>query len=245
VADLNTYLAAHFLTTKQLAAVCLLSEQQLLELVESRLIPRPSYVVSRSTVKSYVFGEMQAVGAIDGQYFHPASKVWVDAALRVLAEVGGQHASETLRVRFAQKLRDALAELNSTTWRLHDSFADDGSAIHEGLRLRIESVWEHFLQGTFGLCVANPISEAAIARKEVLQEKLSALSENGARATYTQTEANTLLELIDAYAKSAMPFSPIEYPVSSRKRLVEDLSARIASAQQGAQEGRPINSRAP
>lgn len=34
-------------------------------------------------------------------------------------------------------------------------------------------------------------------------------------------------ELIDAYAAAAMPFSPIEYPRSSRKRLVENLRANL------------------
>jgi hypothetical protein len=98
----------------------------------------------------------------------------------------------------------------------------------EGLRARVESTWEHFLLGTFGLCVADPSSEAAIARKEVLQEKLTMLSDNGAKNEFSEAEARALLELIDAYAQAAMPFSPIEYAVSSRKRLVEDLSARIA-----------------
>ena len=34
-------------------------------------------------------------------------------------------------------------------------------------------------------------------------------------------------ELIDDYAASAMFFSPVEYALSSRKRLVEDLRANI------------------
>jgi hypothetical protein len=35
----------------------------------------------------------------------------------------------------------------------------------------------------------------------------------------------------------AMPFSPVEYPISSRKRLVEDLSANIANARLRAESG--------
>jgi hypothetical protein len=70
----------------------------------------------------------------------------------------------------------------------------------------------------------------AIARKEVLQEKLTALSANGSRFAYSADEALAMLDLIDAYADSAMPFSPIEYAVSSRKRLVEDLATRIRTA---------------
>ena len=38
----------------------------------------------------------------------------------------------------------------------------------------------------------------------------------------------TLATEIDAYADAAMPFTPREYPVTSRKRLVEDLKALLA-----------------
>lgn len=101
-------------------------------------------------------------------------------------------------------------------------------------------MWEHFLQGTFGLCVANPLSEEAIAWKEVLQEKLTTLSDNGARAVFSAPKAQAMLELIDAYAQSAMPFSPVEYSVSSRKRLVEDLRARTKAHQKSADQPAPV-----
>jgi len=200
-------------------------------LIQRQLIPAPSYFVTDSgTVKSYVFGEMAAPGSLPGDFFHPANTVWVDIARRIIANSDPQAAYQQLKARFARNLQTALADLNATTWRLRDSFNDDGSPITEGLRVRIESLWEHFLQGTFGLCVANPISEAVIARKEVLQEKLSKLSENGFKVAFSAQELQTILELIDAYAEVSMPFSTVEYHKSSRKRLVEDLRMRIADA---------------
>jgi hypothetical protein len=125
-------------------------------------------------------------------------------------------------------MQRALGELNLSVWRLRDSFADDGAVIAEGLAVRVDSMWEHFLWGTFGLCVANPASADEIARKEVLQEKLTVLSENGSKQHFTADEQPALLELIDAYSHAAMPFSPAEYPMCSRKRLVDDLLARLA-----------------
>jgi hypothetical protein len=38
-----------------------------------------------------------------------------------------------------------------------------------------------------------------------------------------------LLQLIDDYAISSMPFSPAEYERSSRKRLVDDLRSAVAN----------------
>jgi hypothetical protein len=237
--DLDTYLARHFLDIERFAAACGISTDDLRELVRERLVPGPSYVVSESALSSYVFGRMPAPGAIDGEYFHPATTVWVKLARDVLRDVGRSRAHDALKQRFAANFEHALAELNASTWRLRDSFADDGALIAEGMHDRVESAWDHFLHGTFGLCVANPVSEAAIARKEVLQEKLAALSD-AAIADRTSEETREVLRSIDAYAAAAMPFSPIEYPLSSRKRLVEDLSARIA-AREGARHADPAS----
>lgn len=227
MSELDAYLSQYFLDSEQMAAECRLPLAEFLALVRDQLIPGPSYVVSGGdTLKSYVFGEM-AARARDGAYFHPSTAVWVERARQVIAVAGREQAHAVLRARFAEQLRSALAALNASTWPLVDSFADDGTVIAEGMDKRMRSIWAHFVHGTFGLCVAQPVSEAAIARKEVLQEKLTTLSANGTRSVYTADEALAMLELIDAFADSAMPFSPVEYAVSSRKRLVEDLAARI------------------
>jgi hypothetical protein len=236
MSDLDQYLARYFVNAEQFAAMCELPHREISNLIRDRLIPKPSYVVADSHVTSHVFGKMRAEGAIDGEYFHPANRVWVVVARKVVDEVGARAAHDELKKRFSQNLIRALGELNDSIWRLRDSFADDGSVIDDGLRARVDSMWVHFLEGTFGLCVANPSSEAAIARKEVLQEKLTQLSDNGSRKSFSVEEARTVLELIEAYSEAAMPFSPIEYARSSRKRLVEDLVARIKS--QGSDEDR-------
>lgn len=231
MSELDVYLSQYFLDTEQMAAASGLPVAALLTLVRERLVPGPSYVVANgATLKSYVFGEMAAGAAKEGSFFHPATAVWVDRAIHVIAEVGREQAGTVLRARFAERMQAALAELNDSTWRLPDCFAEDGTAIPDGIAKRMQSIWAHFMHGTFGLCVANPVSEMAIAGKEVLQEKLTALSANGTRFAYTADEALAMLDLIDAFADSAMPFSPIDYPISSRKRLVDDLAARIRLA---------------
>ena len=49
------------------------------------------------------------------------------------------------------------------------------------------------------------------------------LTGNGSRVADTEDGKRELLALIEAYARASMPFSPAEYPYSSRKRLVDDL----------------------
>jgi hypothetical protein len=225
---LDDYLSLHFITQAELAARCNLSCDELSQLIEQRLVMAPSYTVSQErTIASHVFGSMRCDGARAGSYFHPASVTWVNRAVAVVDEVGELAALDTLHQGFAHNFSAALKELNSTLWRLPDCFDEGGELVAAGMQKRIESAWEHHLLGTFGLCVANPESEAAIARKEIVQEKLSMLSENGAKKSFTRSEAEMLLELIDEYAMRCMPFSPIEYPLSSRRRLVSDLRPRV------------------
>lgn len=220
---LDTYLARFFLNEAQLLAAASMDAAELNAMIDSALVPEPSYTVSADgKVTSFVFGEMPAPGAQAGRYFHPSQLVWIARARAAQAH---------MKEQFTERFCTALAELNASTWRLPDSFADDGTVIAEGLEARTDSAWKYFLKGTFGMCVANPVSEAEIALKEVLQEKLTHLSANGSRTAFSASEAREMAALIDAYAEAAMPFSPVEYPVSSRKRLVEDLRARLHAAQ--------------
>ncbi len=232
MSDLDTYLGSHYWPADRFAAACEISLEEMGEWIQGRLIPAPSYIVSESSVvKSYAFGEMAAPNSTPGHYFHPVNTIWVGIARPFLAGPTPMAASEALKERFCRNFQAALADLNTTTWRLRDSFTDDGSPIADGLQTRCDSAWEHFLQGTFGLCVANPISEATIARKEILQEKLSHLSEKGLRKHFSPREGQEILDLIDEYAEAAMLFSPVEYDRSSRKLFVEDLRGRIRSSQ--------------
>jgi hypothetical protein len=227
--ELNNYLAKHYLSEAQLAAAGAIHADELDALIRNRLVPAPSYVVTDSgTLCSFVFGEMAAPGAAPGRYFHPSQLVWIDVARRAGAD--GHDAPARLKAQFSANFGAALAALNLATWRLHDSFDDDGAPIADGLRTRTDNAWEYFLNGTYGLCVANPISEAHIAYKEVLQEKLTQQSDNGKRTLFSPQQALATHELIDAYAAASMPFSPTEYALSSRKRLVEDLRANLLAS---------------
>lgn len=225
--ELDHYLAKHYLNGSQLQAAGVIRPDQHDILIGKRLVPAPSYVVTEDgTLRSCVFGEMPAPGAKPGSYFHPAQAAWIARARLAIFGGGIDDAEARLRARFTERFGAALASHHRTTWRMGDSFDDEGRPL-PGLAERTVAAWQHFLNGTFGLCVANPLSEAHIAHKEVLQEKLTKLSANGARTSYTPDEAAALRELIDAYAAAAMPFAPPEYPLSSRKRLVDDLRAFV------------------
>lgn len=208
--ELDRYLGKHYLNADAFAQACDIAVDELHDLIRRELIPRPSYVVRDGTLTSYVFGTLPAPGSTDGQYFHPGMAPWVAKARHDLVTNGVEGAGERARSTFIDAFVTALGELDKSLHRLADS------------------AWEHFQQGTFGLCVANPVDALAIARKEVLQEHLTVATQNGAKRSFDAAEIAIVRELIDDYAAASMPFSPIEYPRSSRKRLVDDLLPAVA-----------------
>ena len=111
-----------------------------------------------------------------------------------------------------------------------DCFDEAGSINSDGIQARVQINWQHFVHGVFSLCVAKPDTIANIVHKEIVQEKLTALSENGKRFQYDLEEREHLLALIEEYAAIAMPFSPLEFAKSSRKRLVDDLRASLLAS---------------
>jgi hypothetical protein len=221
--DVQIYLSHYYQNAEQFALSCAISPDTLTQLINEKLIPQPSYqVIAPDQLHSQAFGVLAAVGLTPGQYFHPGNRAWVRLALAATAESPEPH--DALKARFRQNFALALKALDLSTYRLLDSFTATGDAIMEGLDARTEAAWRAFLSGIFSLCVRDPTSEQAIARKEILQEALNALAANSATRQLSAQECAHGLELIDQYAQVAMPFSPLEYPRSSRKRLVEDLS---------------------
>lgn len=228
--DLDIYLKHNYKNAEQFAAACSISPDELANLVHEKLVPEPSYTVTDGgEFISQAFGKFQASGSTAGQYFHPGNTVWVAHAIEVRKKVGALQARRELKERFKSNFAAALMELDKTIFRLRDTFTDTGQVIPEGLDARTESAWIAFLGGIFGLCVADPSSEKSIARKEILQEALTQLSGNGSNANFSAEDRRQVLHLIDQYAHAAMPFSPLEYPRSSRKRLVEDLRKKLAA----------------
>lgn len=226
--SLDTYLKDYYQTADQLATVCSISTDELGALVSERLVPHASYtILEGDKLISQAFGEIDVQNSTPGQYFHPGNAAWIVLAIETKKKMGSQQAHRELKERFKKNFAIALQELDKGTFRLPDSFTESGEVLPKGLNLRTESAWGSFLKGIFSLCVADPSSERSIAHKEILQEALTELTDGGSKADFSAESRRHVIELIDQYAVAAMPFSPPEYPSSSRKRLVEDLKAKL------------------
>ena len=220
------YLDRHYYTAEQLADYSGVPVTLLESLMAQHLIPRPSDKVAGDILTSSAFGELDAQGAKAGSYYHPSSQQWIARA----QSIAGEKAADALEKFFFVNMAVELSHLNHRMYRLIDAFDENGRPLASGLEARIAGYWQSFLKGIFGLCVANPVSEREIAEKEILQEKLTTLTNNGEQCEGILLSRKELLLLVDQYEASSMPFSPVEYPISSRKRLVDDLRLKCAQS---------------
>lgn len=209
--SLETYLRTHFVDKTTFALTVGITVKRLDQLILAKAIPAATYTCDGLSVASAVFGVTTINESITGEFFRPECVRWVQLATQ--APTGSERAA--VLSQLSTELRTSLAE--------HYSSA-------ETIESKIEAYLPYFFNGTFGLCIADPSTGAGIVKKEMLQEKLIALTANGSIAAPAETSIKQLITLIDDYADSAMPFSPAEYERSSRKRLVDDLRLALANA---------------
>ncbi len=226
--SLHEYLQLHFCDAATLAAASNISTETLRSLITSNLVPNAAYVVDEGHLSSYAFGRMPAAEAPSGAWFSPANTPWVQRALQAISVYGQDAAAGQLRTRFQDDYCRAFRASHATEGPIPGYVRDDNHAFDShAFDADFDSVWSHFLAGTYSLCVQAANDEARIAEKEILQLRLSAATEGGEKLLYNAAESHAVHVLIDRYVEASMPFSPIEYARSSRRRLVEAVLPRL------------------
>lgn len=224
------YLRERFLDAPAFAAHCGIDGATLSRLIASGLAPGASYEVDEAgTMRSLVFGAVEAPGAPMGQWFNPSMAPWVARGHAALAAHDGDVAAATagLQARFREGYRAALRAVHSDEGPIPGFVDPLGHFDDAAFDAEFPSLWRHLIAGTYGLCVAHPLDEVHIAEKETVQARLTQLTANGSRRDFSDTEKTAVCALIARYRTVSMPFSPAEYHRSSRKRLVDDLLPHV------------------
>jgi hypothetical protein len=204
--NLIDYLQQHFLTRAQLLAHTGIAAR-LDELQAAGMMPRPSYRLRLDLACDSFFGQHEERQAIDW-YAHG----YVAWAGLLQALDGPQQAYEV----FAQRYRRRLAQLAV------DKLVFDPQALAGDAHIGAE--WQHFLDGTYGLCTRSGLPED-IAAKEAAISLIRALTETGARQGLNEEERQRLAAAVDLLDRASSPFAPHEVARSSRRRYVDEVRA--------------------
>lgn len=226
---IGDYLHGFFCEETTLARLSDIDVDRLRALIAAALVPKAAYVVANGAIASHVFGRMAAPGAPPGHWFSTANVAWIERALAAIADHGADDAPAALKARFESDYREALRASHVAEGPLPGLSRADGGFDDAGYDAQFDAVWTHFLAGTYSLCVRDAVDETRIAGKETLQLRLSAATDGGTKTGYSDAETQTVRCLISRYIEASMPFSPIEYRLSSRRRLVEDVLPHLRS----------------
>lgn len=193
--NLITYLDTHLLATPRLLAASGRTAEFLSSMQQAGMAPRPSYRLHMAIDCTSFFGEHSETCACD--YYAIGTVDW-------LTEVADLSDGAAAYALFSRRYRARVAQL--------------GAAPRSEDYLRSE--WQHFLDGTYGLCTASGLPEA-IADKEVAIENINALVENRGEQALTEDERLYLRHWVEVLDRASAPFAPHEVARSSRRRLVD------------------------
>jgi hypothetical protein len=185
-----------------------LDAPRLADLQQRGMAPQPSYRLRMAIDCESFFGAHQE--SCELAYYATGTAAW-------LADVAQLPDAAAAYALFARRYAARLAQLGAPP-RTDDY---------------LQSEWQHFLAGTYGLCTHDGLPEA-IAEKEAAIANIKSVIENRSEHALTGDEKLYLRHWVNVLDKASSPFAPHEVARSSRQRLVNDVRATYALDSNGA-----------
>jgi hypothetical protein len=195
------YLNSHFLTREQLLARSGIDGARLDALQALGMMPRPSYRLQVQLACDSYFGAHAESHAID--WYAQGMVAWA-GLLEALD--GPRQAFEVFAARYRRRLAQLAAD---------ETLSSDA---------HIAAEWQHFLDGTYGLCTRSGLPED-IAAKEAAIVLIRAMTALAARQGLDEEERGRLAGAVDLLDAASAPFAPHEVARSSRRRYVDEVRA--------------------
>jgi hypothetical protein len=201
---LITYLNQYFLTEEELLSILKVTKQELKGYQQNSLMPKPSYTLNLSLTSDSYFGLYADTQTVD--YYAKGYVAWLGTVILL-------------------KEKDCVFDVFRSRY-IHAvfGFKDKGIVIealmdNEELDVHVESEWQHFLDGTYGLCTRSGLPED-IAAKEVAIREIEMLCSHD---ELDREQINKLAVVVNLLDEASALFAPHERLRSSRERLVNQV----------------------
>ena len=222
------YMDKYFVEKTKLANTLNISTSQLLSFTELGVLPNYSYHIKNSNlVDTVVFGKLNIEQGIPGKYYAKSVQQWFNKAQKVVAHYPGNQVREQLQHQFEFEYSQQIKTLPQLIQLFPEIFDDHGTVLDTQLKMQAEETWNDHLNGSYGLCVVKSDSVSAIIEKQIAVRRLASATENGHKQKFNREQQTEFLQAAAEFDKIAMPFSPADYPLSSRKRLLDDIKAKL------------------
>ncbi len=206
------YITDNFLTLKEVSEQAAIELPTLQRMISEGLMPGPAYEIKEQVTIYSFFGE--CVETVKTAYYPHA---YVEKAQQIQAGNPLVSESATYKKEFCQTYKTLLATYSANKFGLQQYFNADGVPDGETLEAFIDSEWQHYLNGTYGLCTKNG-DFTEIALKEVMIAKIKHLAES---ETLTNDLLEELKEAVDLLDTVSADFAPFEKDRSSRAKYID------------------------
>ncbi|MDF4851795.1 DUF6058 family natural product biosynthesis protein [Vibrio parahaemolyticus] len=197
---LVNYLNENFITLEELAIVTKIDQQDIRAYQTEKLMPLASYKLDVALNCSSFTGTHSENYVME--YYAKGYISWLSTVHTLKSE-------ERVFEEFSNRYSRALSVLKGSKCEVATP----------GLNEIIMEDWEHFLQGTYGLCTQTGLPED-IAAKGFAVEQIKALLE---RDVLDSNEIKRLEYFVNLLDNASSPFAPHERLNSSRHRLVNEV----------------------
>jgi len=209
------YITENFLTLEKLATLSKVPVEQLREMMAANCLPGPAYeVTGHYTVRS-IFGEHQETVC---RAYYPKSHVVKAQAIAANSD-GYSKQNAALRQAFYRDYKKILVTKKAVDFGLEHLFDEAGQVKGDAADKLLASEWQHYLDGTYGLCTRGASVEE-IAMKETMIAKIIYLTD-----LLDQEKSQSLVDdlrcAVDALDAVSAPFGPHEVASSSRGRYID------------------------
>lgn len=221
------YLSTHFLTLAQLSQKTGVFQEEILLWIDRKWLPRHSYEVSSYLcVSSGVFGETPLPHTT--LCFYAKGLLPLIERIKTLAPKLSQSSlAVMIQESFQTAYQKAFVALEAHWYGFLEYFPFDGHPPGTSFSLYLQAIYQDWLQGHCGICVTHCERAEDIARKDIFQNHLKILTHDGKKEHFSSAEKQQIYFAVQQYRSVAMPFGPHDYPLSSRKKLVDDVMTRL------------------
>ncbi len=222
--NIKTYLDNHFLTLSQLARRARMPEEKISALIKAKCIPGPSYELRKSgMLYTYLFGKVGVAIKSSKRYYAPSVTAWIQRAQALAPGRDFRQIAKTMRTNFEKEFRQAMVDLDGRRFGFQRCFIKEGIFEEKQTTKMLKNKWRHFLEGTYGLCVKEPTTARSITRKLIAVSRLAQLTNDGKKKSFLPEERGQVISAMREFDAVVAKFDPVNYPISSRKRLLDDL----------------------
>ncbi|USD29909.1 hypothetical protein J8Z24_07515 [Pseudoalteromonas sp. SCSIO 43201] len=207
--ELIHYLQSYFITKEHLLRESRLSQTELNELIEKRLMPKAAYRLALNLKCDSFFGAHCDNSNLE--FYPQGALVWLGVVSQLRDE------AQAFDV-FSHRYKGQINRLKT------QGFTTKNTKLNGNIDSHLSSEWQYFLDGIYGLCTKTGLPED-IANKEaaiIIINEYLALEHD-----LSKTELVKLHQAINLLDDASTQFAPHEREQSSRKRLIENVRAKF------------------